>query len=112
MRIPHRSWSTLGAVVIALAGALVACSGATEPDKQLDSLRSWQASVRLATSAVHLGWTPRRYGRQLHDQGASVLEESRKAKLKDASAADSAAIRGAQRALEASLDSLAAAAGS
>ena len=112
MRNTYRYRSTLGAIIIALAGGLAACSGATEPDKQLESLRSWRASVRLATSAVHLGWTPRRYGRQLHEQGTSALEESRTAKLKGASAEDSAAIRSAQRELAASLDSLASAAGS
>lgn len=103
--------STLAAVIIALAIGVVACSGATEPDKELESLRSWRASVRLATSAVHLGWTPRRYGRQVHEQGVLMLEESRRAKLENASAEDSAAIRSAQRELEATLDSLASTAG-
>lgn len=112
MRIAHHLRPTLRAAIIAFAGGLAACSGSTDPEKELDSLRSWRASVRLATEAVHLGWTPRRYGRQLHEKGAGALEESRTAKLKDASAGDSAAIRSAQRELATSLDSLAAAAGS
>lgn len=40
-----------------------------------------------------------------------MLEESRRAKLENASAEDSAAIRSAQRELEATLDSLASTAG-
>ncbi|NUQ20522.1 MAG: hypothetical protein HOQ09_06135, partial [Gemmatimonadaceae bacterium] len=106
MVIPRRRTDSITLLAFVAAG-LAACSGGSDPQKELDSLRSWRESAHLAADAVHLGWVPRRYGKEVHERGTAALNESRQSPPKGATAADSASLRSTERALEASLDSLA-----
>ena len=92
--------------VLALAVGLVACSGGSDPEKQLETLQSWQSTVSLTTDAVHRGWTPRRYGKQLRDRANAALNESRASPPKDAPPSALAELRRAERDLAERIDTL------
>ena len=96
------------ALLVLVAASLAACSGGSDPQKQLDSLRSWRATARLAADAVHLGWVPRRYGRQVHDRATAALNEMRQTSPQRATGGDRAAMHRAELDLQTELDSLAA----
>lgn len=106
MLIPRRRPDPIALLALAAAGA-AGCSGGSDPQKELETLRSWRESSHLAAEAVHLGWVPRRYGKQVHDRGTAALNESRQSPPEGATAADSASLRSAEQALQASLDTLA-----
>jgi hypothetical protein len=82
--------------------ALVACGGAPELDKELDTVRSWTASVELASAELRTGAVTRRYGEQIRDRAAAALATSR---TDLAVAADSPRVRSATDSLDAALRS-------
>lgn len=106
MPTPGLPEPSIRTAVIALAAGLAACSGGSDPKKQIETLQSWQASVSLATDAVHRGWTPRRYGEQLRDRANAALNESRQSPPKGASDSALAELRSAERDLAARIDTL------
>jgi hypothetical protein len=67
--------SISAALVLALSAA--ACNSSPDLDKELDTVRSWTATVDLATSEHHAGATPRHFTTQLLDEAAKALEASR-----------------------------------
>jgi Tfp pilus assembly protein PilF len=67
--------SISAALVLALPAA--ACNSSPDPDKELDTVRAWAATVELATSEHHAGATPRHFTTHLLDEAAKALEESR-----------------------------------
>jgi hypothetical protein len=67
--------SISAALVLALSAA--ACNSSPDLDKELDTVRSWTATVELATSEHHEGATPRHFTTHLLDEAAKALEESR-----------------------------------
>ena len=106
MPIPGLPEPSIRLALLALAAGLAACAGGNDPQKQLKTLQSWQASVSLTTDAVHRGWAPRRYGAQLRDRASAALNESRKAPPKAASPSALDELRRAERELAERIDTL------
>jgi hypothetical protein len=98
------------AAALPLAVSIAGCGGA-DPRKITESLDSWSATVRTASSAVHLGWVPRRYGAQIRDRATAALNEAREQRS-HATPAEARAMEDAARRLEGAVDTLAAAVGS
>ena len=102
------------AVVVALlplVAALAGCGG-DDPEKLTESLDSWSATVRTATSAVHLGWVPRRYAAQIRDRATAALNDAREKGAGDATPDQARAVTDAEQRLDAAVDTLSAAVGS
>jgi hypothetical protein len=65
--------------LIALAVAtLAACGGAPDPEKELDTLRSWTASVRLAAEQRRADAITATYAGRLSEEAARVLADERR----------------------------------
>jgi hypothetical protein len=67
--------SVSAALVVALAAT--ACNSQPDFDKELDTVRSWTATVELAISEHHAGATPSHFTTQLLDEAGEALQESR-----------------------------------
>lgn len=63
------------ALLIAAAGA---CGGSPDLDKELDTLRSWTASVRLAAEQRRADATTATYAARLREKAARALADGRR----------------------------------
>lgn len=89
--------------ILGCAFASAACNSAPDLDKELDTVRSWTATVRLADSERHAGATTRAFTTRLLGDAAEALGQSRKI-LPQATHTDAERVRA-----NAAIDSLAAA---
>jgi hypothetical protein len=63
------------ALLIAAAGG---CGGSPDPEKELDALRSWTASVRLAAEQRRADATSASYAAHLREKAARALADGRR----------------------------------
>ena len=91
-------------VLLAAALACAGCSGAN-PSKEIETLRSWRATIDLAVEARLHGWVTPRYTDQLRDEARTAAAAGDQA-MASASPSRRDSLLAAGNALRASLDRL------
>jgi hypothetical protein len=72
-------WPNLQSLVVATSLSVAACGSAPDLAKELDTVRSWTATVELAASERRAGATTLTYTKRLFGNGVDALAQSRRA---------------------------------